>query len=63
MKAARYIQLLDDARCDEGWDQVPELVRKVRKHAPNRICTLPYIPPPPLPPRDMTCLLQAKPRD
>ncbi|KAG7290448.1 hypothetical protein NEMBOFW57_000450 [Staphylotrichum longicolle] len=35
-KAAHYIQQLDDARCDENWDAVPELVRKVRKHAPER---------------------------
>ncbi|KAL2124074.1 hypothetical protein VTJ04DRAFT_439 [Mycothermus thermophilus] len=38
VKAARYIQQLDDARCDENWDAVPELVRKVRKHAPDRAC-------------------------
>ncbi|KAL1843403.1 hypothetical protein VTJ49DRAFT_1753 [Mycothermus thermophilus] len=38
VKAARYIQQLDDARCDENWDAVPELVRKVRKHAPERAC-------------------------
>ncbi|KAK1751765.1 hypothetical protein QBC47DRAFT_390973 [Echria macrotheca] len=37
-KAAHYIELLDDARCSENWDAVPELVRKVRKHAPNRAC-------------------------
>ncbi|KAK4137780.1 hypothetical protein BT67DRAFT_415508 [Trichocladium antarcticum] len=37
-KAAHYIQQLDDARCDDNWDAVPELVRKVRKHAPDRIC-------------------------
>ncbi|KAL2256693.1 hypothetical protein VTK26DRAFT_1267 [Humicola hyalothermophila] len=37
-KAAHYIQQLDDARCDENWDAVPELVRKVRKHAPDRSC-------------------------
>jgi hypothetical protein len=38
VKAAHYIQQLDDARCDENWDAVPELVRKVRKHAPERTC-------------------------
>ncbi|ESA43246.1 hypothetical protein GE21DRAFT_4333 [Neurospora crassa] len=38
VKAAHYIQQLDDARCEENWDAVPELVRKVRKHAPDRIC-------------------------
>ncbi|ESZ96053.1 hypothetical protein SBOR_3530 [Sclerotinia borealis F-4128] len=37
-KAAHYIQLLDTARCEGSWDTVPELVRKVRKHAPTRIC-------------------------
>ncbi|CCC05931.1 hypothetical protein SMACR_00146 [Sordaria macrospora] len=38
IKAANYIQQLDDARCEENWDAVPELVRKVRKHAPDRTC-------------------------
>lgn len=38
-KAAHYIQLLDVARCEGNWDSVPELVRKIRKHAPARICT------------------------
>ena len=38
-KAAHYIQLLDEARCQGNWDAVPELVRKVKKHAPNRACT------------------------
>ncbi|PQE22208.1 Filamentation protein [Rutstroemia sp. NJR-2017a WRK4] len=37
-KAANYIQLLDAARCEGNWDAVPELVRKVRKHAPTRTC-------------------------
>ncbi|TVY92513.1 putative cargo-transport protein [Lachnellula willkommii] len=37
-KAAHYIQQLDEARCQGNWDAVPELVRKVRKHAPNRTC-------------------------
>ncbi|TVY26395.1 putative cargo-transport protein [Lachnellula hyalina] len=37
-KAAHYIQLLDEARCQGNWDAVPELVRKVKKHAPNRTC-------------------------
>ncbi|KAK3692925.1 hypothetical protein B0T22DRAFT_419911 [Podospora appendiculata] len=37
-KAAHYLHLLDDARCEGNWDDVPELVRKVRKHAPNRSC-------------------------
>ncbi|KAK4456301.1 putative cargo-transport protein ypp1 [Podospora aff. communis PSN243] len=38
VKAAHYIQQLDDARCEENWDAVPELIRKVRKHAPERQC-------------------------
>ncbi|KAK4202735.1 hypothetical protein QBC40DRAFT_220857 [Triangularia verruculosa] len=38
VKAAHYIQQLDEARCDDNWDAVPELVRKVRKHAPERAC-------------------------
>ncbi|KAK3375274.1 hypothetical protein B0H63DRAFT_563206 [Podospora didyma] len=38
VKAAHYLQQLDDARCEEKWDAVPELVRKVRKHAPHRSC-------------------------
>ncbi|RAL60140.1 hypothetical protein DID88_000765 [Monilinia fructigena] len=37
-KAAQYIQRLDIARCEGNWDSVPELVRKIRKHAPTRIC-------------------------
>ncbi|KLO89682.1 uncharacterized protein LW93_1743 [Fusarium fujikuroi] len=37
-KAVQYINQLDHARCDGNWDLVPELVRKVRKHAPDRAC-------------------------
>ncbi|KAJ8064574.1 hypothetical protein OCU04_006903 [Sclerotinia nivalis] len=37
-KAANYIQLLDTTRSEGNWDSVPELVRKIRKHAPTRIC-------------------------
>ncbi|RFU33913.1 hypothetical protein B7463_g2397, partial [Scytalidium lignicola] len=37
-KAAHYLQLLDEARCDGNWEAVPELIRKVRKHAPARTC-------------------------
>ncbi|PTD09952.1 hypothetical protein FCULG_00008728 [Fusarium culmorum] len=37
-KAVQYINQLDHARCDGNWDLVPELVRKVRKHAPERAC-------------------------
>ncbi|KAK8123639.1 hypothetical protein PG999_003557 [Apiospora kogelbergensis] len=38
VKGERYLALLDDARCEGRWDAVPELVRKVRKHAPSRQC-------------------------
>ncbi|KAH7272887.1 hypothetical protein MRS44_003391 [Fusarium solani] len=37
-KAVQYMHQLDHARCDGNWDVVPELVRKVRKHAPDRAC-------------------------
>jgi hypothetical protein len=42
-KAAQYIQQLDEARCEGNWDAVPELVRKIKKHAPHRTCTSPFI--------------------
>lgn len=38
IKAAQYLNKLEDARCDGRWDEVPELVRKVRKHANDRAC-------------------------
>lgn len=37
-KAANYALLLDEVRCDGDWDAVPEYVRKIKKHAPNRVC-------------------------
>jgi hypothetical protein len=37
-KAQRYIQQLDDARCASRWQDIPELCRKVEKHAPHRKC-------------------------
>ncbi|KAI1823560.1 hypothetical protein F4861DRAFT_509852 [Xylaria intraflava] len=37
-KAAQYLIKLDDARCEGRWDEVLELVRKVRKHANDRAC-------------------------
>ncbi|GKT53073.1 filamentation protein [Colletotrichum tofieldiae] len=37
-KAAHYIKALDDARCEGNWAAVPEFVRKIRKHAPDRTC-------------------------
>jgi cargo-transport protein YPP1 len=35
-KATRYMQSLDLARCTGQWHDVPELARKVEKHAPHR---------------------------
>ncbi|KAK4621833.1 hypothetical protein CLAFUR4_07540 [Fulvia fulva] len=35
-KGARYIGLLDTALCNGSWSEVPELARKVEKHAPDR---------------------------
>lgn len=48
-KAAHYLKALDDARCEGDWSAIPELARKVRKHAPTRSCTLlrAHSPPPP----------------
>ncbi|ORY69573.1 uncharacterized protein BCR38DRAFT_88247 [Pseudomassariella vexata] len=37
-KDLKYLNELNDARCEDNWDSVPELVRKVRKHAPSREC-------------------------
>ncbi|KAK0389189.1 hypothetical protein NLU13_2764 [Sarocladium strictum] len=37
-KASHYIDLLENARCSGDWQSVPELVRKIRKHAPERSC-------------------------
>ncbi|UNI14005.1 hypothetical protein JDV02_000689 [Purpureocillium takamizusanense] len=37
-KALHYIDQLEAARCEGSWDDVPELVRKVRKHAADRKC-------------------------
>ncbi|KAI1282196.1 hypothetical protein F5Y07DRAFT_232503 [Xylaria sp. FL0933] len=38
IKAAQYLGKLEDARCEGRWDETPELVRKVRKHASDRAC-------------------------
>ncbi|KAI8966828.1 hypothetical protein F5Y11DRAFT_308156 [Daldinia sp. FL1419] len=38
VKAAHYVARLEEARCEGEWDKVPELVRKVRKHATDRLC-------------------------
>ncbi|KAI1153375.1 hypothetical protein F4825DRAFT_266675 [Nemania diffusa] len=38
VKAAQYLNKLEDARCEGRWDEVLELVRKVRKHANDRTC-------------------------
>ncbi|KAI4281061.1 MAG: hypothetical protein L6R35_005757, partial [Caloplaca aegaea] len=37
-KAKYYIHLLNTARCDGNWSEIPELVRKLGKHAPQRKC-------------------------
>ncbi|QIW99534.1 hypothetical protein AMS68_005052 [Peltaster fructicola] len=37
-KGVRYISLLDNALCNANWDDVPELTRKIEKHAPGREC-------------------------
>ncbi|OCK78023.1 filamentation protein-like protein [Lepidopterella palustris CBS 459.81] len=37
-KALRYIAQLDEARCNARWQEVPELARKVEKHASHRRC-------------------------
>ncbi|CAD0113836.1 unnamed protein product, partial [Aureobasidium uvarum] len=37
-KAQRYIGSLNAARLNGAWSDVPELVRKVDKHAPHRTC-------------------------
>ncbi|KAI1106292.1 TPR-like protein [Jackrogersella minutella] len=37
-KVAQYLVRLEDARCEGKWDDVPELVRKVRKHSTDRLC-------------------------
>ncbi|PKY05449.1 hypothetical protein P168DRAFT_325808 [Aspergillus campestris IBT 28561] len=39
-KAQRYIVALDNARCQNKWEEVPELVRKITKHAPHRSCLI-----------------------
>ncbi|KAL8713755.1 MAG: hypothetical protein Q9220_002281 [cf. Caloplaca sp. 1 TL-2023] len=37
-KARHYLDLLDAARCNGSWSEVPELARKVAKHSPERKC-------------------------
>ncbi|KJZ72947.1 hypothetical protein HIM_07710 [Hirsutella minnesotensis 3608] len=37
-KADHYLEQLEHARCEGSWEAVPELVRKVRKHAPVKSC-------------------------
>ncbi|KAL4800986.1 hypothetical protein BDV19DRAFT_352505 [Aspergillus venezuelensis] len=39
-KGQRYILALDNARSQNKWDEVPELIRKVNKHAPHKTCFL-----------------------
>lgn len=35
-KANQYVPALYEARCSGNWQAVPELARKVEKHAPSR---------------------------
>lgn len=37
-KGRRYINALDTARCNGNWQELPELTRKIAKHAPDRKC-------------------------
>ncbi|KAL5003159.1 hypothetical protein BDV10DRAFT_155800 [Aspergillus recurvatus] len=39
-KGHRYVVALDNARSQNKWDEVPELIRKVNKHAPHKTCFL-----------------------
>ncbi|QGA16829.1 hypothetical protein EYB26_004499 [Talaromyces marneffei] len=39
-KAQSYIAALDSARSEDKWSDVPELIRKVTKHAPHRKCLI-----------------------
>ncbi|KAJ5689133.1 hypothetical protein N7462_003525 [Penicillium macrosclerotiorum] len=39
-KGQRYIASLDQARAQGKWQDVPELIRKVTKHAPQRTCVI-----------------------
>ncbi|KAL4746561.1 hypothetical protein BDW72DRAFT_184617 [Aspergillus terricola var. indicus] len=39
-KGYRYVVALDNARSQNKWDEVPELIRKVNKHAPHKTCFL-----------------------
>jgi hypothetical protein len=40
-KGQGYIAALDQARSQGKWDELPELIRKVTKHAPQKTCTPP----------------------
>ncbi|EGC48903.1 filamentation protein [Histoplasma capsulatum var. duboisii H88] len=39
-KGQSYIEALDTARCNDSWNDVPELVRKIEKHCPERRCLI-----------------------
>ncbi|KAI9041654.1 putative filamentation protein (Rhf1) [Aspergillus affinis] len=39
-KGHRYVAALDTARCQSRWDELPELIRKVTKHASQKSCLL-----------------------
>ncbi|EEH46071.1 uncharacterized protein PADG_02221 [Paracoccidioides brasiliensis Pb18] len=37
-KRRRYLEALDAARCNGNWNELPNLVRKISKHCPERKC-------------------------
>ncbi|KAI1918680.1 hypothetical protein LOZ12_002421 [Ophidiomyces ophidiicola] len=39
-KAHRYIEALDTARCNAHWHEIPDILRKILKHAPERKCMI-----------------------
>ncbi|KAJ5830031.1 hypothetical protein EN45_079330 [Penicillium chrysogenum] len=39
-KGQAYIAALDQARSQGKWDEIPELIRKVTKHAPQKTCLI-----------------------
>ncbi|CRG87083.1 Protein FAM193A [Talaromyces islandicus] len=39
-KAQGYIDALDNARSEDKWSEIPELIRKITKHAPHRKCLI-----------------------
>ncbi|KAI5285366.1 hypothetical protein KEM54_000625 [Ascosphaera aggregata] len=39
-KARQHLDLLESARCNGNWVDIPEILRKVTKHAPERKCVI-----------------------